>query len=279
MRGRVALAVALGRSAGRRCTLAEGKGEREGAGGREPGEIEALRAQVDALEWFHSIDLGDGIVTPGTDASPAKLARLGLPDDLRGKTVLDVGAYDGFFSFAAERWGAERVLAVDTLAWERGDRSGWPCFQLAHRALDSRVETRRLDVHDLADASPGRFDVVLCLGVLYHLRTPLQALESLARVTGELLVLETHTDASHLRRPAMVWYPGDELAGDDSNWCGPNEALLETWLREVGFREVRVVHRRSRARRAARALRRGGVRVGRWPGLYDQGRVVVHARR
>ena len=83
-----------------------------------------LRARVDELEWFHSIDLGGGVVTPGRDRSEQKLARLGLPQDLSGQRVLDVGAYDGFFSFAAECRGAEHVLAVDTLAWERGEASG-----------------------------------------------------------------------------------------------------------------------------------------------------------
>jgi tRNA (mo5U34)-methyltransferase len=238
-----------------------------------------LRSRVEELEWFHSIDLGGGVVTPGRDDSAAKLARLRLPADLSGRSVLDIGAWDGFFSFEAERRRAERVLAVDTLAWERGEKSGRPCFELAHRALGSRVESRRLDVHDVATAGIGRFDLVLCLGVLYHLREPLRALEAVAAVTGELLVLETATDATHLRRPAMVWYPEDELAGDPSNWVGPNEALLECWLRDVGFREVRVVHRRPRAARLARAIAWGGGRPWRWPALYDQGRVVVHARR
>lgn len=241
-----------------------------------------LRARIDELEWFHSIDLGEGLVTPGRDDSAAKLARLGLPADLSGKSVLDIGAYDGFFSFAAERRGADRVLAVDTLAWERGERSGRACFDLAHRALASRVESLVRDVHDLCaegDAGIGRFDVVLCLGVLYHLREPLRALERVADVTGDLLVLETATDATHLSRPAMVWYPDDELAGDASNWVGPNEALLESWLREVGFRQVEVVYRRPFVQRLARAIKRGGGRLGTWPSLWDQGRVVVHARR
>jgi len=239
----------------------------------------ALAERVEALSWFHSIDLGHGIVTPGSDDSAAKLTRLHLPEDLRGQTVLDIGAYDGFFSFAAERRGADRVLAVDTLAWERGDSSGRPCFELAHRALGSKVASQKVDIHDLAEAGIGTFDVVLCLGVIYHLRDPLRALEAVAQVTGDLLVLETHTDATHLRRPAMVFYEGDELAGDASNWCGPNEAQLESWLRDVGFREVKVVYRRSLAERAARAAYHAGLRLDRLPRLLDQGRVVVHARK
>jgi len=242
-------------------------------------EIRALRDSVASLDWFHSIDLGNGIVTPGTDDSPTKLARLGLPEDLSGKRVLDIGAYDGFFSFAAERRGADHVLSVDTLAWERGPRSGWPCYELAHRTLGSRAETQKIDIHAVADAGIGTFDVVMVLGVLYHLRNPLSALEAVAKVTDDLLVIETHTDATHLHRPAMVFYEGDELAGDASNWCGPNESLLVTWLRDVGFREIRVVYRRSLAQRAMRAFKHAGVRLDRLPGLLDQGRVVVQARK
>ena len=242
-------------------------------------QARALRARVAELEWFHSIDLGSGIVTPGTDDSQAKLARLGMPEDLLGRSVLDIGAYDGFFSFEAERRGADRILAVDTLAWERGATSGWPCFSLAHRALSSGVETQKLDIHSIADAGIGSFDVVLCLGVIYHLRGPLAALEAVAEVTDDLLILETHTDATHLRRPAMVFYENDELAGDASNWCGPNERMLTMWLRDVGFRQVEIVHRRSIGHRALRALYRAGVKLHRFPALFDQGRVVLHARK
>ncbi len=238
-----------------------------------------LREQVESLSWFHSIDLGGGLVTPGTDNSPQKYERLHLPESLAGKTVLDIGAYDGFFSFAAERLGADRVLAVDTLAWERGGASGWPCFELAHGVLGSRVEAQKVDIHDVADAGLGTFDVVFCLGVIYHLRDPLRALEAVAKVTNDLLVLETHTDATHVRRPAMVFYEGDELAGDASNWVGPNEALLASWLREAGFRDIRFVYRRTFFERAARAINHAGWRLNQFPGLLDQGRVVVHARK
>src|SRR5207244_3092089 len=120
--------------------------------------------EVTKINWFHRIDLGHGVVTPGIDDSPAKLARLGLPDDLTGKTVLDVGAWDGFFSFEAERRGARHVLATDAFSWGGG---GWGTkhgFELAHRALGSRVESRWIDVLDLSPETVGTFDLVLFLG-------------------------------------------------------------------------------------------------------------------
>ena len=77
-----------------------------------------LREAVAKIRWFHSIDLGSGIVTPGYDPSTAERAKgYGIPEDLRGKSVLDIGAWDGFFSFEAERRGASRVVAVDSYCW------------------------------------------------------------------------------------------------------------------------------------------------------------------
>ncbi|HEY8641609.1 MAG TPA: TIGR04290 family methyltransferase, partial [Candidatus Dormibacteraeota bacterium] len=100
---------------------------------RSPLDVEQLKREVAAHRWFHTIDLGDGVVTPGDDDSPAKLRTLGLPDRLDGLSVLDVGAWDGFFSFEAERRGAARVLATDDFCWSGpgwGSKAG---FDLVHR--------------------------------------------------------------------------------------------------------------------------------------------------
>ena len=81
-----------------------------------------LAAQAEAIRWYHSIDLGGGIVTRGIDDTPLRLARLDLPRSFAGLTVLDIGAWDGFFSFEAERRGASRVVAADYYSWHG---SGW----------------------------------------------------------------------------------------------------------------------------------------------------------
>ncbi|HEU4664702.1 MAG TPA: DUF1698 domain-containing protein [Dokdonella sp.] len=229
--------------------------------------IEDLGRRVAAIRWFDTIDLGAGIVTPGLDDSAGKLSTLGLPQDLRGKSVLDLCAWNGFFSFAAEQRGAARVLAVDHFCW---NGPGWGTkegFDLAREALGSNVEDLEVDVLDVTPENAGRFDVVLFLGVLYHMRHPLLALERVAAVTSDMLILETHVDATCIDRPMMAFYPGSELNGDPTNWCGPNEACVIGMLRAVGFREGRVHWRNYDA---------AGAKRGSPEGVYGH-RAVFHA--
>ncbi len=189
---------------------------------------------AESFKWWHQIELPDGSVTPGKDRSAEKLAGLHLPN-LAGKTVLDVGAYDGYFSFAAERLGAARVVALDSYVWQQpGGKAG---FDYARDALGSSVEDIEMDVLDISPESVGKFDVVLFLGVLYHMRHPLLALERVASVANELLVVETLIDMTFLRSPAAAFYPWD-MEGDSTNWWGPNRAALLGMLESVGFGEA-----------------------------------------
>ena len=233
------------------------------------------RADVGRIKWFHRIDLGRGIVTPGDDDTPAKLATLGFPDDLGGKTVLDIGAWDGFFSFEAERRGASRVLATDSFCWGGpgwGTKAG---FDLARKALGSRVEDKEIDVLDISPETVGMHDVVLFLGVLYHMRHPLLALEKLFSVTGEMAIVETGVDLNFYWQPAMAFYPGSEAAGDPTNWWGPNAAAVAAMLKDVGFRTVKLHYRLSIPRSLARSARQTMVQRR----LFQIGRVVYHAWR
>ena len=201
----------------------------------------SVQERVASIGWFHRIDLGNGVVTPGVDNSPAKLKALELPS-LVGKTVLDIGANDGFFSFAAEQAGASRVLAVDGPAWDEHDTRGCKRgFDLAREVLNSKVEDFRCDLHDLTPELVGNFDVVFLLGVLYHLEDPINSLRHVARLTTELLVVETLVDMTWTRRPAAAFYPGAEINEDASNWWGPNPAAMLGMLRTVGFSDVRHV--------------------------------------
>jgi tRNA (mo5U34)-methyltransferase len=203
---------------------------------------EEIQAGITKIRWFHSIDLGNGIVTPGMDSSSAKLQSLGVPEDLCGKTVLDIGAWDGFFSFEAERRGAKRVLATDFFCW---GGPGWGTkqgFEFARRVLSSKVEDYEIDVMDLSPEKVGKFDVVFFLGVLYHMRHPLLALDLMGSVTasGGMAIIETHVDMLNFERPAIAFYPGSELNSDGSNWVGPNPSAVEGMLKVAGFKKVEV---------------------------------------
>ena len=201
-------------------------------------DLETVKAKVFGREWFHRIDLGNGIVTPGIDDSPTKLAGLHMPDDLTGKTVLDIGAYDGFFSFAAERRGAKRVLATDKVCWNLWGMATKGGFDLAKQTLGSRVEEMEIAVEDITPERVGTFDVVIMLGVLYHAEDPFRYIRIASSVCRELLILETHVDAEDYPRPAMVFYPGATLNNDTTNWWGPNRACVEGMLLESGFRKT-----------------------------------------
>jgi tRNA (mo5U34)-methyltransferase len=237
-----------------------------------------LRSHVSSIRWYHTLDLGGGIVTQGVDDTPLRLARLDLPPSLSGRTVLDVGAWDGFFSFEAERRGASRVVASDYYSWHG---AGWGTkagFELARTALGSRVEDLDLDVMDLSPERAGTFDVVLFLGVLYHLPHPLLALERVASVTRQLLIVETVVDMVGIRRPAVAFYPGRELNDDPTNWWAPNDAAMHGMLRTVGFQRVRTVTpARSALYRAARAAWHAMRGKSRLTEAFRQDRAVFHA--
>src|SRR5439155_26964977 len=122
---------------------------------------EQVRSQVAKIRWFQQIDLGNGIVTPGAEHSPGKLEILGIPDDLRGWSVLDVGAWDGYFSFEAERRGARRVLVTDHFCWGGGGWGTKAGFDLARKVRHSKVHSKRIDVMDHSPETVGTFDLVL----------------------------------------------------------------------------------------------------------------------
>lgn len=199
---------------------------------------EELRQRILGRPWFHRIDLGHGLVTPGVDDTPEKLGHVRLPADLHGWSVIDVGAYDGFFSFEAEKRGASRVLAADDFCWRLTGMASKEGFDLAHAALGSRVESRVIPVEDLSPETVGTFDLVLFLGVLYHSQDPLRYLRIVRSICTRQLILETHLDAQDYPRPAMVFYPGRTLNDDPTNFWGPNPAAVVAMLEDVGFARV-----------------------------------------
>src|SRR4051812_12432848 len=123
-------------------------------------EAQDLAARIAEIDWFHRLELAPGIWTSGKIDPRPRLPGLRLPDDLSGRTLLDIGAWDGFFSFEMERRGAE-VTAVDSFSWSGegwGSRAGFDC---AHEALGSRAKPVEMEVLDLSPGTIGEFDIVL----------------------------------------------------------------------------------------------------------------------
>jgi tRNA (mo5U34)-methyltransferase len=238
-----------------------------------------LQDAVNAISWYHKMSLPGGIVTPGESDTARGLPRLRLPERLDGLSVLDIGAWDGFYSFEAKRRGAARVLATDSYSWAG---SGWGSkagFLLARQALGLDVEDLDIDVMELSPERVGTFDVVLLLGVLYHLKDPITAVERAASVTNRLLIVETVANFAWLPVPAARLFAGSELNDDDTNWWALNPAALRSLLESNGFRDVQAVYRTHLPRRVARALDQR-IRHGRsfWSQVRGS-RIVLHARR
>ena len=198
-------------------------------------ETRKLIARLEAFGWYHSIELPSGEVTPGLqtiEQLQLRARQFPIPDDLRGKRVLDIGAWDGWFSFEMERRGAS-VVAVDAVRSEK--------FLYARDLLRSKVEYHISDVYDLRPSELGVFDIVLFLGVLYHVKNPVLALERVCAMSRDLVCVEsfvTDDGSDPGAKPCMEFYETTELCGQFDNWVGPNVACLLSFCRTAGFAQV-----------------------------------------
>ena len=228
---------------------------------REGGALRTLQSRgagvgpPELAPWFHNLHLSGGRQTapdhPLGDFPAWKWRELAphLPEDLSGRRALDIGCNAGFYSFELARRGAD-VLAIDSdphylaqAAWARGELG-----------LEGRVELRELSVYGLAGLDEDPFDVVLFLGVAYHLRHPLLALDLVAEKTAGTLVFQTLTrpgddalevppdlsisDRERMRDPGWptMAFIEHELAGDPTNWWAADAACCEAMLRSAGMR-------------------------------------------
>jgi tRNA (mo5U34)-methyltransferase len=216
---------------------------------------DGLQAGIDALgPWFHNINLGGVWTAPDHflgDYPNSKFRRFAdaLPSDLTGKSVLDIGCNAGFYSVEMKRRGASRVMAIDS------DDRYLDQARLASAALGyDDIEFANLSVYDVASLGE-RFDVVIFMGVLYHLRHPLLALDLIREhVAGDMLIFQSLQRGADEIAPIKPDYdfnepdafdaPGypklhfveHEFARDWSNWWVPNRAASEAMLRAAGFR-------------------------------------------
>ncbi|MFL6732137.1 MAG: TIGR04290 family methyltransferase [Sphingomicrobium sp.] len=214
-----------------------------------------LKERVAALSpWFHNIDLGGVWTAPDHflgDYPGDKFRRFAphLPDDLSGRTVLDIGCNAGFYSIEMKRRGAQRVLGIDS------DERYLAQARFATKTLGfDDIEFAQLDVYDVA-ALGEKFDFVIFMGVLYHLRHPLLALDLIREhVAGDLLLFQSMQRGSKSVLPLKPDYRFSEIehffesgypklhfvereyCGDWTNWWVPNRACTEAMLRSAGFR-------------------------------------------
>ncbi|MCW3040125.1 MAG: Methyltransferase type 11 [Solirubrobacterales bacterium] len=223
--------------------------------GREPRAGDEIDARIAALApWFHNLHLPSGHQTapdhPLGDFPSFKWEQIGphIPADLRGRRALDIGCNAGYYSFQLAARGAS-VLAVD-MDEHYLEQGRWAAERLDP---DGRVDFRRMQVYDLVDVAES-FDLVLFLGVLYHLRYPLLALDLVAERTAGTLILQTLTmpgaapadppdDLGIDEREALT-APGwpraafieGRLAGDPTNWWAADDACVQAMVRSAGMR-------------------------------------------
>jgi tRNA (mo5U34)-methyltransferase len=196
-----------------------------------------LREMVDSVpHWYHEFEFAPGIVTPGTGNSRALLARLKLPGDMSGLRVLDIGARDGFFSFECERRGAAEVLPIDYVPAEL---TGFP---VARKILGSQLNLVHENIYNLTPEKYGQFDIVLLLGVLYHLPDPMRALDiifNMMKPEGQLfletVIIDDELPPEIAHRPFMLFYPQASKNSDHTNYWGITEACALALLEESEF--------------------------------------------
>lgn len=207
--------------------------------------INVIKQQIEAVPWYHTIDLGNGLCTPGAYDHRPYLDRYGIPTDLSGKTVLDIGAASGFFSFEMERYGAQ-VTAVDLPRWYdhdfgpnyQPDQSDEDAeiylrepFEVAHHILGSKVQKKFMNVYDLSPETVGVYDWTFCGSLLIHLTDPLKALWNIASVTSEKAIIATSILPEDADRPVALMV--GHHRGD--GWWIPTRSCLELMAVAAGF--------------------------------------------
>jgi tRNA (mo5U34)-methyltransferase len=199
---------------------------------------EKMIETMNRMHWYHRIELAPGIVTPGNDWEFlwAPMRDFLKATDLRGKRVLEVGCWDGYWSLEAERLGAAEVWATDDTSQRRtwGDTASF-----AIDCLGSKVRYRNdVSAYEVDQRFEEKFDAIICYGVLYHLRYPVLGLASLRKALkpGGVLLLES-TVLLDTEEPIMRWGHAAIHPGDRSTWNAPSIPCLKLLL-ESSYMDV-----------------------------------------
>jgi len=184
-----------------------------------------------SIIWYQRYHLSPNVITPGVSDIEAMLDMLGVPQDLTGLSVLDVGTSNGGAAFIADRRGADRVVAVDI--YDPHDYG----FAQVRDAIGSRAEFHRASIYELPLVLREQFDIVFFLGVLYHLRHPLLAIDSLRALTRDRLFVETVITASDPSLSHSEFYAGSgPHVNDTTIWFVPSVRCVTDWLNTSGFK-------------------------------------------
>ena len=207
-------------------------------------------------QYWHTFDFPE-FKTKGLDNSPEKLKFIKMPEDLTGWSVLDIGAWDGYFSFVAEKRGAYPVVAFDSpnYSWNKESitiqskeikQNGKAGFLEAKEKLNSKINDIEGELEELSSWKSPEFDLVLDLGVLYHCEHPFQHIKDLYKLTKKLLILETHIDLNDAPFPVMRFYPNGEINKDLGTFWGPNMMCVNDMLIRAGFKVIYVDFKNGR---------------------------------
>ena len=197
-------------------------------------DLLSARALVDSIgHWHHKFEIYPGLVTPGSYDPSLLWSKLQIDDRCRNKTILDIGASDGFFSSRMDSIGGS-VTAVD---FRKKDSHG---FGVMERVQEKKFSYIHSNVYDLVPQEVGSFDIVLFLGVLYHLPDMLKAFQKLRALCKDTLLIETHSDNEFCPGvPAARYYKAASLAGDITNFWSPNTLCVLDMLHDAGFDVIR----------------------------------------
>jgi tRNA (mo5U34)-methyltransferase len=206
---------------------------------------------------WHTFDFPE-FKTKGLDNSPEKLKFIKMPEDLTDWTVLDIGCWDGYFSFVAEKRGAKKVIAFDSPnhAWAKNREvqgkkieDGKAVFLEVRKKLKSKVLDVEGELEELTNLiinGEQSWDLVLDLGILYHTLDPYKHIRDLYKITNKLLILETHIDLNNAPYPVMRFYPNGEINNDSGTIWGPNMMCVNDMLTKAGFKITYVDYQNGR---------------------------------
>ena len=179
--------------------------------------------------WHHKFEIFPGLVTQGTYPPDVLLARAKLPPDLTGMRVLDIGTSDGFFALQMAKRGAS-VTAID---YRRKQDHGFGVMEQLNLV---QIDYHQMNVYELETKQLGEFDIVLFLGVLYHLPDMIRALHMIRGICRGTLYVETHCENDFSKKVAAArYYKGDTLAKDRTNFWAPNRLCVLDMLHDTGF--------------------------------------------